>query len=334
MTSDLQGNPEVEKLLQYAKNKKAISFDEVGEYLPDVIINPDKLEELINLLAKHNISINDGAENLREDEEVVQKTTVDKRKKLVSSDKESTTDDPIRLYLREIGKENLLTAEQEVELSKKMEEGENIIENVIKNSGMLIPEFYYLAQRTFSKRDPRDMNLSKKEASEYLAERRRLQCYREPLREIIPDLKAYIEIKRKLIAHGSMISDDAEIAAKRTTILAKFGSIEVQQEEILQFSEKFLTAAKKIKKYKREQEKIEKRLRVSNSRDLRGLGRGLTIADKRQKIEEDLGIPADEIKEEIRQIQVAEKKLKNLETEFEDSIENIQKLSKEILRGK
>jgi RNA polymerase primary sigma factor len=217
----------------------------------------------------------------------------------------------------------------------KMEEGENIIKTVIKHSGMLIPEFYYLAQRAFSKRDPREMNLSKKEISEYLAERRRLiQCYREPLREIIPDLKLYIETKRKLIAHGSSIFDDGDLAPKRAPLLKKFDAIEVQQEEIFQFSEKFLTASKKIKKYKREQEKIEKRLRVSNLRDLRSLGRGLTLTDKRIKIEEELGLSADEIKEEIRQIQITEKKLKGLEVEFEDTIANIQKLAKEILRGK
>jgi RNA polymerase primary sigma factor len=179
------------------------------------------------------------------------------------------------------------------------------------------------------------MNLSKKEISEYLAERRRLvQCYREPLREIIPDLKLYIETKRKLITHGSSIFDDEELAPKRTGLLEKFGKVEIQQEEILQFSEKFLTASKKIKKYKREQEKIEKRLRVSNLRELRILGRGLTLTDKRLKIEEDLGLSADEIKEEIRQIQITEKKLKGLEVEFEDTIANIMKLAKEILRGK
>ena len=43
---------------------------------------------------------------------------------ILGSDKsDSSVDDPIRLYLREIGRESLLNAEQEVELSKKMEEG-------------------------------------------------------------------------------------------------------------------------------------------------------------------------------------------------------------------
>ena len=58
---------------------------------------------------------------------------------MIVGDKDAAVDDPIRLYLREIGKENLLTAEQEVELSKKMEEGEYIIKDVIRGSGMVIP---------------------------------------------------------------------------------------------------------------------------------------------------------------------------------------------------
>ena len=55
---------------------------------------------------------------------------------ILGTDKsDSSGDDPIRLYLREIGKENLLTADQEVELSKKMEDGALIIKEVIQESG-------------------------------------------------------------------------------------------------------------------------------------------------------------------------------------------------------
>ena len=129
--NDLQNDPAVEKLLEYAKNKKTVSFDEVAEYLPSVIVNPDKIEELINLLSKHKIRIEGEESSPDDDEAAAVEKTVDKRKKLISTDKESAIDDPIRLYLREIGKENLLTAEQEVELSKKMEEGENIIKDEI-----------------------------------------------------------------------------------------------------------------------------------------------------------------------------------------------------------
>jgi len=129
-------------------------------FLPDAIVNSDRIEEVITLLEKHNIKLEEEDINL-EIEEV--KPGKD-RKKLIYSDKESSVDDPIRLYLREIGKENLLTAEQEVELSKAMESGENIIKGVIKDSGVLVREFLRLGMRAAHARS-RDMNLSKKEAT-------------------------------------------------------------------------------------------------------------------------------------------------------------------------
>ena len=330
--SELEKDPAVIKLLEYAKHKKTISYDEVQDFLPDAIVNSEKMDEVIALLAEHNIHLEEEDVSLEELEEPIK---LDKKKKLIYKDKEAVIDDPIRLYLREIGKESLLTAEQEVELSKQMEEGENIIKEVIRQSSMLIPEFYQLAQRAFSKKDPREMNLSKKEVSEYLAERRRLiQCYREPLREILPELKAYMELKKRVLAHGGNIWDDEELVRKREQLKTYFQKVDIHQEEILQFSEKFIVAAKKIKKYRKDQEKIEKRLKVTNIRELRSLGRGLTLPEKRMKIEEELGLSTDQIKEEIRQIQLTEKKLKNLEVEFEEPANTILKMAKEILRGK
>ncbi len=331
---ELQNDPAIAKLIEYAKNKKSISFDEVSDFLPEAIVNSEKIEEVITLLGKYNVRLED--EDIRlEEEEAEPAPKPEKKKKLVYGEKDAAIDDPIRLYLREIGKESLLTAEQEVELSKKMEQGENIIKSVIKGSGILIPEFYLLAQRAFSKKDPREMNLSKKEISEYLAERRRLsQFYRESLREYLPQLKGYMEQKRKVMQKGTDILSDHSLVGKRSDLLKQLQNVEIHQEEILLFSDKFITASRKIKKYQREQEKIEKRLRVSNMRELRGLGRGLAMTDQRQKIENELGMDADQIKEKIRQIQVTDKKLKSLEIDFENSIEDIIQMSKEITHGK
>ncbi len=332
--SDLQNDPAIVKLIAYAKNKNGISYDEVNDFLPDSVVNSEKIEEVINILAKHNVHLEEVGVV---DEDVVDTVTEKptKKKKVVVSDKDNVVDDPIRLYLREIGKENLLTAEQEVELSKLMEQGENIIKDVIRSSGMIIPELFGLAQRAFSKRDPREMNMSKKEISEFLAERRRLsQCYRDALREVVADLKGYFEVKNRIVAKGEDVLTDVQLQKRRKALMARIQDIEIQQEEILQFSDKFINAARKIEKYRSEQERIEKRLRVSNMRELRGLGRGLAMTADRLRIEEELGLTSDQIKEKIRQIQITEKKLKALEIDFENSIDEIQSMSEEIIRGK
>jgi RNA polymerase primary sigma factor len=329
-------DPAVVKLIEYAREKKTLSYDELSDFLPEHITNSDKIEQILVLLEANNVQLIEEESSGEEESESEQRKGAEaEKKRLVYSEKESSVDDPIRLYLREIGRENLLTAEQEIELSKQMESGENIIKGVIKQSGMIIPEFYHIAQRAFSKKDPRELSLSKKEITEYMTERRRLnQFYKETLRLIGGDLKNYMEIKRRLITRGADIYEDKELNGIRRRILMVVVEAEIHPEEIAGFSDKFVQAAKKIKRCKKEQERIEKRLRVASLKELRILGRGLTIKEERERLEEELGLSSDEIKELIRHIQVTEKKLRQMEAEFEESIENINQMAKEINRGR
>jgi RNA polymerase primary sigma factor len=332
---DMALDPAVSKLIEYAKEKKTLSYDELSDVLPEHIANTEKIEQVLVLLEANNIELVEEESSGEEEDSEPRKTKETEKKRLVYSDKESSVDDPIRLYLREIGRESLLSAEQEIELSKQMEDGENIIKGVIKKSGMIIPEFYHIAQRAFSKKDPRELNFSKKEITEYMTERRRLnQFYKDTLRVIGGELKNYIELKRRLITRGVDIFEDPELNAVRQGILKVIENAEIHPEEITGFSEKFVLAAKKIKRFKKEQERIEKRLRVGSLKELRSLGRGLTIKEERERLERNLGLSSDEIKELIRHIQVTEKKLRQMESEFEESIESINSMAKEISRGR
>jgi RNA polymerase primary sigma factor len=336
--NEQQLDPAIEKLLVYAKAKKSISYDELNDFLPEEILNSDKIEEVLALLESNNIHLEEEdltVEEPAEEEDVEEQKEEEEKKHLLYNEKDTSIDDPIRLYLREIGKENLLTAEQEVELSKQMEDGENIIKGIIKESGMIIPEFYSIAQKAFSKKDPKELSLNKKEITEYMAERRRLNTfYRDILKEVLPDLKNYMDQKKRIVARGGNVLNDERLLEERKRLMEILVKAEMHPEEISSFSERFIQAAKRIKKYRREQEKIEKVLKVSNPRELRALGRGLTIKEDRDTIENDLGLCADDIKDRIRQVQVTEKKMNQLEVEFENSIEEIMKMAREINRGR
>lgn len=336
--TDLELDPAVIKLLEYAKEKKILSWDEMNDLLPDTIINTDKMDQVLVLLEQNKIQIlEEDTGNDEESPSDTKKSDESERKKLVYSDKDSSVDDPIRLYLREIGKENLLTAEQEVELSKKMEDGENIIKGVIKNSGMIIPEFYLIAQKAFSKIDPHESNKPRKELNEEMAEKRRLkQLYGDTLKTVLPDMKQYMASKKRLFERDQVanIFDDAEITQIRQKILPVLQNTEFQSEEIEKFSEKFIEATRKIREYRRRQEKKEKELRLSDYGELRNLGKRLAIARERAKLEEELGINANDIKEIYTQIQVINRKLRRLEYDFENSVEEIISMAREIHRGR
>ena len=249
--TDLALDPAVVKLLEYAKEKKILSWDELNDLLPETILNTEKMDQVLVLLEQNKIQLLE--EDTAADEETQEehkKPEETDRKRLVYSDKDSSIDDPIRLYLREIGKENLLTAEQEVELSKKMEDGENIIKSVIKHSGMIIPEFYAIAQKAFSKIDPHESNKPRKELNEEMAEKRRLKLlYGETLKSVLPDMKLYMALKKKLFDRDQItnIFEDEELIQVRNRILPVLQEAEIQSEEIDRFSEKFIEATRKIR---------------------------------------------------------------------------------------
>ncbi|MCD6342812.1 MAG: RNA polymerase sigma factor RpoD, partial [Spirochaetaceae bacterium] len=260
---------------------------------------------------------------------------VTRQRKLVFNDKDSSVDDPIRLYLREIGKENLLTAEQEVILSKQMEDGENIIKKVLKTSGMIIPEFHSLAQKAFSKSDPKELNYSKKEVSDFLAERRRInQFYRESLKGLTSPLKLYMDLKHRIASTDGDVLTDKKLVTKRKTLLKNISVVDIHQEEIVKFSDRYAAAVKKIKQYQKKQYRIERTLGVRSMREIRTLGRGLAKAGEREEVESRLGLSSDEIKELIRQVQVTEKKLREMEIDFEASVDDILDMADEIIHGR
>jgi len=336
--TDLELDPAVVKLLEYGNEKKVISWDELNDLLPETILNTDKMDQVLVLLEQNKIQLLE-EDSVTDDDspEPQKKLESADRKKLVYNDKDSSIDDPIRLYLREIGKENLLTAEQEVELSKKMEDGENIIKSVIKHSGMIIPEFYAIAQKAFSKIDPHEGNKPRKELNEEMAEKRRLkQLYGETLKSILPEMKQYMALKKRLFDRDQVttIFDDDELMNVRGSFLPALAIAEIQSEEIERFSEKFIEATKKIREYRRRQEKKEKELRLTDYGELRNLGKRLALARERLKLEQELSLSANEIKEVYTQIQLINRKLRKLEYDFENTVEEIIAMAKEIHRGR
>lgn len=350
---DQELEPEVVKLLEYAKDKQIISWDEINEILGLDFVNSPKMEPVLQLLTQNDIQVmeedtdldDDGADDdddLMEDEdaEVVNEEQKDDElgtHRLVNSDKDSNVDDPIRLYLREIGKEKLLTAEQEVKYSKEMEDGENVIKDVIKQAGMMIPEFFDISQKAFKKIDPHEPGKPRKEINEAQAEKRRLKTfYGEYLKVVKDDMKKYMALKRQLFdaSQSREIFDDPHLCVLRDKILPELRKIDIQSEEIDKFSAKFVEATQKIEANRHTQEKKMKELRISNSVELRNLGRKLAIHSEAIKLEQELGLSSDEIRDIYTQIQKIDRKLRRMEYEFENSVDEILEMAKKIESGR
>ena len=174
-------------------------------------------------------SVAEGISNIDEDVEQV----VRNRPNILGTDKgETSSDDPIRLYLREIGRETLLTADEEVELSKQMEEGALIIKNVIQQSGIMITCFTQILEKLNTKYEEAE-DYNAKDQKELITEQKRYSSfYREGLKECQSALKNYNELKQNKFASGEEILHNDELIKKKHQLLKKLSQIEIQPEEI------------------------------------------------------------------------------------------------------
>ena len=365
-------NPAVQKLLDFAKDKPFVTWDEATDILGQDFVNSPQMETVLKFLNEKNIQLvepdlisdepdmpaqddidvtedddddiileqEDDDEEGANDEikEIENLEKLDSQKsRLVNSDKDSSVDDPIRLYLREIGKENLLTADQEVELSKQMEDGNNIIKDVIKGSGIMIPEFYNIALKAFTRIDLHEPGKTRKELNEEMADKRRLKsAYGEHIKPVLPEMKQYIALKKQLFEaeQSSAIFENEQLVALRKKIIPELQKIDIQTEELDKFTQKYREATIKIEEYHIKQEKKMKELNINSPSELRSLGKKISIRSQAVKITEKLRMSADEIREIYTQIQKIDRKLHKLEYDYENNVEDIIKMAQEIENGR
>ncbi len=133
----------VKELVRLAQEQGYLTYDDINDALPDGIVTPDDVDEVYAKLAALEIEIVDQAEVDRVKQPEVEEEEDDK-------DRLDVLDDPVRMYLRQMGKVPLLTREQEVEICKRIEDAENQVRRIIYSLGFAAKEHIALAEKLLS----------------------------------------------------------------------------------------------------------------------------------------------------------------------------------------
>ncbi len=140
--SGLDLTEKVKELVRLAQEQGYLTYNDLNETLPDTLITAEDMEEVFIRLRNLDIEIVDQAEVDRvkqpEPEEEEDKSRLD------------ILDDPVRMYLKQMGQVQLLTREQEVEISKRIEDAENEVKRIIYSFGFAGKEHIALAEKLIS----------------------------------------------------------------------------------------------------------------------------------------------------------------------------------------
>src|SRR5438105_4052775 len=124
----------VKKMIKQAKKRGFVTFDQLNEVLPSDTTSPEQIEDIMSMLSDMGINVsesedaeNDEEEAKEEAEEEPDNELVEVTAKAVTETKKSEpgerTDDPVRMYLREMGTVELLSREGEIAIAKRIEAG-------------------------------------------------------------------------------------------------------------------------------------------------------------------------------------------------------------------
>ena len=141
---------QVNQLIELGKEKGFLTYEEVNDILPSEIFSPKQIDEMIILFGEMNIEVGDAVQKVRVPKQKLQEATEKGNGAIKEEPGKTSFDnvtDPASIYLREMGAVSLLSREEEVEIAKRIEEGEREIAAVVFQSPLIIREIITIGER-------------------------------------------------------------------------------------------------------------------------------------------------------------------------------------------
>jgi RNA polymerase primary sigma factor len=336
----LDAVPEVKKLIEIGKQNGEVTYDEINDILPDKLLNSEKIDDVFILLNQLGIEVVE--ESTRKDQSlpgVRKKSTPAAKKNLSAQAETSHVDDPIRLYLKEIGKVSLLSGDQEVDLAKRIEEGEILIEETVYNSSLLINDLI----KNYSKIKSGKIKLTdvlKVNRLYYFSSvdlDKLEKKFHETMKVIIEDDNRIIQFGNKMKKVDPESKKAEEYKEKIETAKVNIGNtirhLEINDNEINKLSAKIKSMVARIQETYEFFTEIEKDF-FKDLKELKHLARKLEKGESITKICRELGIKnKDVLLEVIKNVRNNERKIRRIEQEAGATADDIMEWGKQISTG-
>jgi RNA polymerase primary sigma factor len=337
------------ELIAMGKAKGFLTYDEVNEHMPESIVSSALMDDWLSAFAAVDIEIVDssskvkvaekGAGEAAPEEEEGQEVEAKKEeaKEEEDADGYSTTSDPVRMYLRKMGSVSLLTREGEVEIAKRIEDGERRVLQVVLKSSVAIEAILNLGDQ-LRKQTIRVKEVVK-DADEEDAEFDE-QWHIERVCRVIDKV-------RRLWKEHEKVDEKLDAKVSEATKKKYRNQINDVKREILDALQEMRLKKKQIDKIvfmlKEFVERIERATReIAGCEEKSGLSlkefrktlREIRSSPLRQRaVTKKLGIRPDEVEEMSRVIATAQKRIKRVEDEAKLTEDALRATVREIQDG-
>ncbi|MBM3873558.1 MAG: RNA polymerase sigma factor RpoD [Verrucomicrobia bacterium] len=141
-------NEKIRHLIRQSKEQGYLTFDDINEALPDSVENQDEIDNVLSILQNLDIEIIES-----EEVESFKQRQEEAEEEETRSSQNDILDDPVRMYLKQMGQVPLLTREQEVEISKRIEAAELKAQDVLFDASIIARHIISLGTKLLNREE-------------------------------------------------------------------------------------------------------------------------------------------------------------------------------------
>jgi RNA polymerase primary sigma factor len=340
----------VQGLIDLGKKKGFLTYDDVNEALPADAVAPDQIDDVLSALDDEDIEVVDDATNLKISPHRVAEDEMGAAPKAAAKDDETEaaataakaeddyykSNDPVRMYLRKMGSVALLTREGEVEIAKRIEEGENEVLGAILNSPVAVREIIDIGERLKAhkirvKDIVRDAEDEEHEFDEEEADRRiirlidRVKRIDKKNQDSTEERKTANDVGRKQI--------DKDLADNRLELVATLQEMRLNKKTIDKIVSKLKSMIEKVQRAQSKAIELEKQTGATKNELKKMLREAKDDPEAEKTLAEKLGLDTVELTEVSETLKSAQKGVKRVEEELKVDVHELMRCYDNIQTG-